>query len=79
MCTDPHAAKEIEKIKAEISALQERVRELDRAINGDGSADSGLVRQLSAMAAKLNVVLWVLSAGVAAGITAAVKYLFGGP
>ena len=78
MCSDPNTSKEIAGIKAEIHALNERVKKLELAIDGDGSKESGMMPRLAAMESKLNLLLW-LWGGTGLTIFLAVgKYLFKG-
>lgn len=78
MCADPNAAKEIAAIKTEIQNLEDRIRELERSVNGDGSKEKGIIPRLSTIETKMNLLLWLLGAAVSAIVPAAVKYLFGG-
>ena len=78
MCTDPVAAQKLAQIKAELTQIDRRVRDLERAVNGDGSREKGIVPRLAAIETKLNALLWLLGTAVGAIATAAGKYLFGG-
>ena len=77
MCTDPVAAQKLAQIKAELTQIDRRVRDLERAVNGDGSREKGIVPRLAAIETKLNALLWLLGTAVGAIATAAGKYLFG--
>lgn len=76
MCADPSTAKEIAAIKTEIQNLEERIHELERSVNGDGSKEKGIVPRLTTMETKINLLLWLLGAAVSAILPAVVKYLF---
>jgi len=77
MCSDPKTAEKIAEIKAEIVNLEHRLQELERAMNGDGSKEKGVIPRLAAIETKLNALLWLLGTAVGAIATAAGKYLFG--
>lgn len=77
MCADPTAAKEIAAIKKEVENLEERIRVLEKNVNGDGSKEKGIMPRLASMETKLTLLLWILGVAVSAIVPAVGKYLFG--
>ena len=76
MCADPVTAKEIAAIKTEIQNLEDRIKELERSVNGDGSKEKGIIPRLTTMETKINLLLWLLGTAVGAILPAVGKYLF---